>query len=99
MADTCSNDKIKEIDLLIGNDYYWDIICGNTIFLAPQLYLIDSKLGWILSGKIIGQIFWTCNIEKECDSDEIWVPEKNSAIDLALIDVIKNSHVPPWLII
>ena len=37
------------IDLLIGNDYYADIVSMRRITLKDGLYLLVSKLGWIFS--------------------------------------------------
>jgi hypothetical protein len=42
---------ITHVDLLLGNDYYFDIVSGNKIQISPGLYLIDTKFGWILSGR------------------------------------------------
>ena len=38
------------IDLLIGNDYYYDLITLERIELASRLYLTGSRLSWIISG-------------------------------------------------
>ena len=38
-------------ELLIGNDYYLDIVETEKIEVCPGLYLLSSKLGWILSGR------------------------------------------------
>ena len=40
------------IDVLIGNDYYLDIIQPEKKVVQPGLYLLNSKLGWILAGRI-----------------------------------------------
>ena len=40
------------IELLIGNDYYLDIVHGEKIKVQDGLYLLSSKLGWILSGRL-----------------------------------------------
>ncbi|XP_052785982.1 uncharacterized protein LOC128221411 [Mya arenaria] len=39
------------IDILIGNDFYLDIIQPDRIEVQPGLYLLSSKLGWLLSGR------------------------------------------------
>ena len=39
------------IDLLVGNDYYADIVSAKRIMLSDGLYLLRSKFGWILSGR------------------------------------------------
>ena len=39
------------IDLLIGNDYYLDLILPQKVEIQPGLYMLGSKLGWILAGR------------------------------------------------
>ncbi|CAG2200117.1 unnamed protein product [Mytilus edulis] len=39
------------IEILIGNDYYLDIILPQKIEIQQGLYLLGSKLGWILTGR------------------------------------------------
>ena len=39
-----------DIDLLIGNNYYADIVLMKRITRKDGLYLLGSKLRWILSG-------------------------------------------------
>jgi len=52
MADTIPTDKESEtLELLIGNDYYLDLINSEKIEVIQGLYLVSSKLGWILSGR------------------------------------------------
>ena len=48
--DLPSKREISSIDLLIGKDYYLDIILSQKIEIHPGLYTLGSKLGWILSG-------------------------------------------------
>ena len=51
MADTIPTEtESSEIELLIGNDYYLDIILSQKIEIQPGLYLLASKLGWIWTG-------------------------------------------------
>ena len=38
------------IELLIGSDYYLDLILPQKVEIQPDLYLLASKLGWLLSG-------------------------------------------------
>lgn len=61
-----SDDEV--IELLIGNDYYYDLISTEKITVMPGLYLINSKLGWIVSGRYSCGKFDTIsliNVEKE----------------------------------
>ena len=52
LADTIPVKKEScNIDLLIGNDYYVDIVSTKRIMLSDGLYLFGSKFGWILSGR------------------------------------------------
>lgn len=44
-------DETSSIDLLIGNDYYLDIIILQRIEIQPGLNLLGSRLGWILTGR------------------------------------------------
>ena len=41
----------SSVELLIGNDYYLDIILPQKIEVQAGLYMLGSKLGWILSGR------------------------------------------------
>ena len=43
--------ETASVELLIGNDYYLDIILPQKITVQPGLHLLGSKLGWILSGR------------------------------------------------
>lgn len=38
------------IDILIGSDYYWDIVTGESIHGEFRPTAINSKFGWLLSG-------------------------------------------------
>ena len=52
LADTISLEtESSTVELLIGNDYYLDIILPQKITVQPGLYLLSSKLGWILTGR------------------------------------------------
>ena len=45
------NVETYTLGLLIGNDYYNDIILDERKKMQDNLYVINSKLGWIISGK------------------------------------------------
>ena len=52
LADSIPTEKeVSTIDLLIGSDYYLELTTTEKIELKPGLYLLGSKLGWILSGR------------------------------------------------
>ncbi|MCG8044652.1 MAG: DUF1759 domain-containing protein [Candidatus Thiodiazotropha endolucinida] len=52
--------ETSPIELLIGNDYYLDFIHGEKIEIQSGLYLLASKLGWILSGRTMDTNEDTC---------------------------------------
>lgn len=41
------------IDLLVGNDFYCSFLREDKVKLDTNLYLIDTQLGWILSGNLL----------------------------------------------
>ena len=43
--------ECSTIDILIGNDYYLDLILSQRVEVQPGLYLLASKLGWIVTGR------------------------------------------------
>ena len=49
--DTPTEREIYSVELLIGNDYYLDLILPQKVEVQPGLYMLGSKLGWILSGR------------------------------------------------
>ena len=52
LADTIPKEtESSTAELLIGNDYYLDIILSQKTEIQPGLYLLGSKLGWILTGR------------------------------------------------
>ena len=43
--------EVSTVELLIGNDYYCDLVSSEREKAGPGLYLLGSHLGWILSGR------------------------------------------------
>ena len=53
LADTFPSElEVSTVELLIGNDYYSELILPERKKLSPGLYLLASHLGWILSGRL-----------------------------------------------
>jgi len=50
LADGDSHDTKKFIDVLVGSDYYWNIVTGDTVVGDKGPVALGSKLGWLLSG-------------------------------------------------
>ena len=49
LADVCL-DKTLEVDLLIGSDFYWEFVTGETIRGENRPVAINTTIGWMLSG-------------------------------------------------
>lgn len=45
-------DDSNTIDILIGSDYYWDIVTGDVVKGESGPTAVSSKLGWLLSGRV-----------------------------------------------
>ena len=43
--------SLADIDILVGSDYFWDIMGRERVVLPSGLLLLSSKLGYILTGK------------------------------------------------
>ena len=43
--------ETTNIDLLIGSDYFWDIVEGGKIILPSGMFMLPSKLGYIVTGR------------------------------------------------
>ena len=41
-----------DIDILLGNDHYHDLVQPQRRQLSPSLYLLDTHLGWMVSGRL-----------------------------------------------
>ena len=51
LADTIPLEKESDtVQVLIGNDYYLDVILPDRLEVQSGLYLLNSRFGWILSG-------------------------------------------------
>ena len=60
LADTLpSKVETYTLGLLIGNDHYYDIMLDTRTKIQDNLYLVKSKLGWIVSGRTITTDFQT----------------------------------------
>ena len=49
MADHSNGKSGLQVDLLIGTDYYWDLVTGSVCRLESGLTAIHTKMGWVLS--------------------------------------------------
>ena len=52
LADYDPNGSSGKIDVLIGSDYYWDVVSGDVVREGTGPVVIRSIFGWLLSGLI-----------------------------------------------
>ena len=50
LADYSEGDQILRVDILVGSDYYWDLVTGGVCRGSGGPTAIHTKLGWVLSG-------------------------------------------------
>ena len=53
--ESCTTDN-ESINLLIGSDYYWSVVTGETIVGDHGPVAVSSKLGWLVSGPLCDYI-------------------------------------------
>ena len=50
LADQSDGQTNLQVDLLIGSDYYWDIVTGSICKVKNGPTAVHTKVGWVLSG-------------------------------------------------
>ncbi len=50
LADFNQEESDDSIDVLVGDDHYWDLVTVDVVKGEDGPTAIDSKLGWLLSG-------------------------------------------------
>ena len=50
LADCSDGEASMEVDMLVGSDYYWDLVTGDVCRGTSGPTAIHTKLGWVLSG-------------------------------------------------
>ncbi|XP_061724427.1 uncharacterized protein LOC133530514 [Cydia pomonella] len=69
-------EKLDTIDMLLGAELFYDLLCYNNIKLGPEKpMLVETKLGWVVAGRLYNtdlqpqrQVY--CNFTKEI-SDQL----------------------------
>ena len=46
--------RTSTVDLLIGPDYFWDIVGGDKVTLPSGMFMLPSKFGYIVTGRSPG---------------------------------------------
>jgi len=44
----------RTVDLLIGSDYFWDIVGSDKVMLPSGMYILPSRFGYIVTGRSPG---------------------------------------------
>ena len=52
LADVSPCEHSSDVDMLIGSDYYWDVIIGDLKRSNNGPVAVSSKFGWLLSGPV-----------------------------------------------
>ena len=52
LADASPSEHSSDVDMLIGSDYYWDVIIGDLKRSNNGPVAVSSKFGWLLSGPV-----------------------------------------------
>ena len=52
LADASDGNSRMEVDILVGCDYYWEFITGQTLRGDDGPIAIQTTLGWVLSGPV-----------------------------------------------
>lgn len=75
LADTLPNGReTSTIDILIGSDYYNDIMTGERKVIREGLFALNSKFGWVISGRT------RTNTEKPTESSLFVMTHTSSSI-------------------
>jgi hypothetical protein len=56
LADPLDEDNESRIDILIGSEFYWNIVTGDIIRGGSCPIAVRSKLGWLLTGPSEGYV-------------------------------------------
>ncbi|KAH7966114.1 hypothetical protein HPB49_013891 [Dermacentor silvarum] len=54
-ADACSEAttfREDKISILIGSDFYWDVVTGHISRLSPQVTAVETRFGWTVQGTL-----------------------------------------------
>ena len=81
LADTLPTDtELSPVEMLIGNDYYFELLQPRKIDLGNNLFAFQTKLGWIFGGKT------------QADMDKV-VSSSVHIVGLLSVDMQVNTHV------
>ena len=61
LADSADGNSCLPVDILIGSDYYWDLVTGSICRSEKGPTAIHTKLGWVLSGPTLSTSSVLCS--------------------------------------
>ena len=83
----CLEDECSTVDILIGNDYYLDFILSQRVEVQPGLYLLASKLGWIVTGR-------TYDSDKQRNESSLFVMTYGKDVNKSNLFTSIDSNLP-----
>ena len=94
LADRLQSSQNLDVDIIIGNDYYGQLITGKIIKTENEaLIAIESKFGWLLSGPVQNESNHENHLNTLCQRIEI-MPVKESKLDNLLTKFWEINKIP-----
>ena len=78
LADFADGDSRLPVDVLIGSDYYWDLVTGSICRSEKGPTAIHTKLCWVLSGPTLSPSSALCSSTCITTTHLLWVGDKPS---------------------
>ena len=90
LADTLPKySKLSSIGILIGNDYYNDIMLTERMKIHEGLYIIKSKFGWMINGRT--------KTKEESKDENVMLLIMTHSTNSILSEIHRFTHVEPSL--
>ena len=62
LADISNEDSRLSVDILVGSDYYWDLVTGSICRSLKRPTAVYTKLGWVLSSPTLSIESVQCSV-------------------------------------
>ena len=88
--------EVTTIDLLIGSDYFWDVVGGDKIMLPSGMFMLPSKFGYIITGRCPeanhnGRDRSPCTLFVAAELDQL---RSNHTLDCSVnVSLVKNPNL------
>ena len=94
LADRLQSSENLDVGIIIGNDYYGQLITGKIIKTENEaLIAMESKFGWLLSGPVQNESNRENELNTPCQKIEI-MPAEESQLDNRLTKFWETSKLP-----